>query len=923
VRSLLEKIKESAAKHLTLPAGRKPAQELNRYRRYLKVETLRLRILHRGGGGGRQVCQARAAMLDELLCHLVATVQACHPPPPGKPHPELALVAIGGYGRGELNPQSDIDIMFLHPFESVSRSNPHPWLTLVTEGILYDLGLKVGYSVRSIADCVQVANADMQSKTSLLESRLITGDAKLFERLQSAVLARCVVGHEAAYIESRVLDQATRHAKNGSSPTLQEPNIKNGCGGLRDYQNLHWMVYVKYRTRTTEEMVKKELISDGEARQLDAGYDYLLRARNELHYQANRPVDALTKSFQPSVALRLGYTDRSPSRRLEAFMSEYFKHTRNLFLITRTVEQRLALLPKPPGRFDSLRSLFRSRRPTETPVVDGFRIVDGRIHAASKRVFDDQPRRLIRVFLYAQQRGLELHPDLVSLLRGKLPLLDRKFLADAGAHETFLEILNQRGNVAPVLRAMHEVGVLGKYLPEFGRLTNLVQHEFYHQYTADEHTLLCLQKLDAIASGKQENCGFYTSLMHQVEQPYVLYLAMLLHDAGKKEGNRDHAGVGERLARGVARRLKLEGPTTQALCLLIKNHLLMSHVSQRRDLGDPVEIKGFTETIRNRNNLGMLTLHTVADTLATSDKLWNGFKDTLIQTLFLRADHLLAGGKDFRRDEERQWKLLRQEVRPELPKSISEDEVDGHFNKLPLRYFQIHSVRQIANDITIAHQFMVNQLTEEDKALEPVVHWHNEIDRGYTEVKICTWDRAGLFCKTTGCFSAAGLNILAARIYTRADGIALDTFYVTDAQTGTVASREQRENFEKYLGTVLGGGAVDFSSLIARQRGGRPLYQSLEGERIPTSVRLLNDLSDRLTVIDIETEDRLGLLYAVSQVLAEKELDIDLAKIGTEKGAAVDSFYVSYAEGGKIESPSHQQAILHDLLAAIEKLEEP
>ena len=303
----------------------------------------------------------------------------------------------------------------------------------------------------------------------------------------------------------RLEDQAARRAKFGNSACMQEPNIKNGCGGLRDFQNLLWMAFFKYRTRSLKDLQAHELISESERKQLEAAYDFLLRVRTEMHYHVNRAMDVLSKNLQPAVAHNLGYRDRSPSKRIEQFMRDVYTHSRNIFLITRTLEQRLALAAAAAAggsRCRSLSGLLPGGASRVSEPVDGFKFIDGEIHAASNRVFRDQPRRLMRVFLYAQQRGLRLHPDLAQLIRNQLALVDRAFLADEHVRETFLTILNQRGNVAPILRAMHEVDLLGKYLPEFGKLTCLVQHEFYHQYTADEHTLVCLEQLDRIWEAK-------------------------------------------------------------------------------------------------------------------------------------------------------------------------------------------------------------------------------------------------------------------------------------------------------------------------------------------------------------------------------------------------------------------------------------
>jgi [protein-PII] uridylyltransferase len=916
--TLAERIEADARKDLVLPEDRQPKDELPRYKNFLKVENQRLLAMHRDGESGREQCHARATLLDVLLCHILEPIKASI-----EKVPRFALVAIGGYGRGELNPFSDIDILFLHESEMVAGGKAKPQLGALVDGLLYtlwDIGLKVGHSVRTTEDCVKIANSDMQSKTALIEARLVCGDADLFERLQSMVIAKCVRGFEESYIRARIQDQAARRAKFGNSPFMQEPNIKNGTGGLRDYQNLLWMTFFKYRTRSLDELQSNGLITETEKEQLDTAYNFLLWVRNEMHYTAKRAIDVLGKNLQPSVAHSFGITERSPSKRLEQFMREVYMHMRNIYLITRTLEERLALL-RSDKRIPSLKDLFRAgKRRVTQQTVDGFVIADGQI-SETTRSFKEQPRRLMRLFLYMQQRGLRLHPDLAQSIRNHLSLVNRDFLADEHIHETFLEILNQRGNVSPVLRAMHEVGLLGKFIPEFGRITCLVQHEFYHQYTADEHTLVCIEKLDQIWAADKPELTHYSQLFQQIERPYLLYLALLLHDAGKAEHTGNHSNVGASIALDVAERLGLDGAAAHTLRLLVENHLLMAQISQRRDIEDPAVIRGFAAQIQTRENAMMLTLMTYADSTGTSDQLWNSFKDSLLWSLFSRTMDLFSGAAELNRAEEHQLRLLKDEVRALLPPTFSEDEIDAHFEHLPPRYFPIHSAREIMADVSLAHRFMHLQLAEEDKALEPVVTWHNEPDRGYTSVHICTWDRAGLFTKIAGSLAASGLNILSAQIFTRGDGIILDTFYVNDAKGAALAKKEEKEGFEKILNEALAAGHVNFPELIAKQRAPARIYQSLEGEQMPTVIGFDNQTSEASTILDIETEDRVGLLYYISRTLADIGLDISLAKILTEKGAAVDTFYITTWDKHKIDSNEHQACIEHRLQEAMDALD--
>jgi len=923
VQGLLKKIQDNADARLPLPPDCDAAEQLARYKGFLKIETHRLKMEHRAGAGGREICEARATILDALLRYLCGAARGSLSAQAQKEFPPVALVAIGGYGRAELNPHSDIDFMFLHDGQ-VAAGKPLPHLSKLIDGVLYplwDMGLKVGHAVRSLDDCVKVANTDMQSKTSLIEARLIAGDENLFARFQKTLVTKCVVGFEEKYIALRLEDQKTRHAKYGNSACMQEPNIKNGCGGLRDFQNLLWMTFFKYSTRSLRDLQEREFVSAAERKQLEAAYDFLLRVRTELHYEVIRPLDVLGKNLQPAVAHALGYGDRSPSKRIEKFMRDLYTHMRNIFLITRTLEQRMALTVPPQKKLSLRRWLPKRRIVPES--MDGFLFVDGEIRASSNRIFRDSPRRLMRVFLHAQQRRLTLHPDLAQLIRNQISLVDRDFLNDEHVRETFLTILERRGSVAPVLRAMHEVNLLGKYIPEFGRLTCLVQHEFYHQYAADEHTIVCLEQLDRVWEAQAAPYKNYAPLFQSLERPGLLYLALLLHDVGKSERHKKggHPAVSAQMAMRAAKRLHLDGTAAHTLRVIVENHLLMASVSQRRDLDDPSVIRSFARQVETPETLNLLTLLTFADSQGTSDKLWNGFKDTLLWQLHSRAMALLTGGSEFVRASEKQRELLQQEVRDIASKEINDEELSAHFAQLPPRYFEIRTAREILDDLELTHRFMHQLILEKKPALAPVTAWLDEPDRGYNLVKICTWDRAGLFSKIAGALSAAGLNILGAQIFTRADGIALDTFFVNDARTGNLGAREQHDKFAALLEKVLDGDDVDLRTLIARQANNRPVYQAYAGEQMVTEISFDNEASDARTLIEIETEDRLGLLYAISQTFAKLAVDIAGARIVTERGAAIDTFYVRELDGGKIISGERQKLIESQLREAVSRLD--
>ena len=449
---------------------------------------------------------------------------------------DLALLAIGGYGRGELNPYSDVDIMFLHP---ASMKSVSPKANEVIQTILYmlwDVGFKVGHSTRSVSGAIRQANTDMLSKTSLLEARFVAGNAALSEEFKAEFVRRCVRGSERKYLQERVLNQRERHEKHAGTVYLQEPNIKNGCGGLRDYQNLLWMAYFKEGIMTMQGLVEKKLLVEAERRKLDRAYDFLLRVRTELHYLNKRATDVVTLNFQLQLANKLNYTQKNALRRGEAFMREYYQHSRTVFSITELISARLAAGledTRAPGFFGMLIS-----RPEKRESFDGFYSTGGLIYPEGRDIFNKEPHRMMRLFLYAQQRHLSLSAELQQLIHRRLHLVDRTFQYAKATRETFNAIISQKGQVGRILRMMHEVDFLGRYISEFGQLTCLVQHEFFHRYTADEHTLVCIEKLDQLIDTKEARLADYRSMFQRLEDPFVLYLALLLHDTGKASNAR-------------------------------------------------------------------------------------------------------------------------------------------------------------------------------------------------------------------------------------------------------------------------------------------------------------------------------------------------------------------------------------------------
>ena len=900
----LDKVLRHAEERLVLKSGARPTEILNVYKKFLKVEEHRLRMLHRAGEGGREIAQGRAHVMDVVLRHVFTAADQNYRTTHSADVVPVSLVAIGGYGRGELSPFSDIDIMFLHNAPSRATSL-HPYLKEIVEQILYmlwDVGLKVGHSTRSIGDAVTQANKDMQSKTSMIESRLLIGIEEIHESFRQTLLKECVKGHENEYIAARMEDQKARHEKYGDTVYLQEPNVKGGCGGLRDFQNLIWMAFFKYGSHKLSELRQRGFLEPTEQRQLDSAYDFILRVRNSMHYMTNRACDIIGIGLQPQIATEFGYRHHDLLRRTEAFMRDYYMHSRNIFLLTNALADRMALKPSRLSRLGTL--LRRARKPEE---IDGFLIRDGMISASEPSIFKQDPLRLIRVFRHAQQRDVELSPELRSQIRHNLKFVDRSFQCSEEARSTFLGIMQHKGQVARVLRRMHEVEFLGKYIPEFGRLTCLVQHEFFHRYTADEHTLQVIEHLDRIIDATEPPHAGYKKVFQHIEHPHVLYLALLLHDVGKAANVDHHAEASFELARKVAQRLHLSDDETAQLLLLVRDHLKLSMLSQRRDLDDQSTIDAAARIVKNEVNLNMLLLLTFADAAGTSIKTWTEWKEALLWELYRRTKQTLSGAERARDILSRRIEQLYGEVSTALKGQLPLEEIYSHFELMPASYYINTSAEEIRRHLMVIHRFLTRQLEveEAEDALVPVVDWQSFPAQSYSQVSICTWDRLGLFSKICGSFASAELNILRANIYTRGDHVVLDVFDVCDKNLEAVTDQRSIQAAEGMLERMLSNReTIEFQDVLNRLRALRGEVPKIREVHIPTVISFDNETSKGRTIVEIQTEDRLGLLYTITHTLSELGLDISFAKISTEKGAAIDTFYVQDQLGNKITDPT-------------------
>jgi [protein-PII] uridylyltransferase len=899
VTSLLrhrEKVLAHAEQQLASQGKKNASELLTLYKKFLKIENHRLRLKHYAGGGGREIAQQRANLVDIVLRHLHES--ALKGVAESKPVSGIALVAIGGYGRGELNPFSDVDIMFLHE----AGAHLPPEIGGIIESILYtlwDVGFKVGHSSRSIDEAVRQANADMLSKTALLEARFIAGDAKLFEKFKSEFEKKCVSGHEKEYIGQRVENQANRHLKHGSKVYMQEPNIKNGCGSLRDYQNLLWVSYFKKRITSTSQLVEQKLLPESERRKLDRAYDFLLKVRTELQYLNKRATDSLGHVFQLQVATKLEYPQKNALRRIEAFMRDYYQHARNIFQITETLSAKLCMSEEESARSGLMQFLQRKKKKEH---FDGFFIAQGNLYPDTREIFKEDPFRMMRAFQHAQQRNLGFAPELQTLVRRRLHFVDRTYCYARSPRETFKAILSRKGEVGRILRMMHECDFLGRYIPEFGAMTCLVQHEFFHRYTGDEHTLVCIEKLDEIIDTEVPRLQGYRELFKKLEDPFILYLSLLMHDTGKASNARYHAEASALFAHRVAARLQITSDQRKSLIFLVDNHLLLSSTAQRRNVEDPATISEFAAVVRTQSNLDALMLLTLVDGMGVGEHIWSDWKESLVWQMYRNTTRYLKEGGSFFQ----QRALEREDAKRAVIKKLSADyseEVNAHFLYMPDSYFQAFDPAAISSHIRLFRAFFESRYDSDAMSLAPAIRWIARPERGHSEVWVCTWDRKNLLAKIAGSLAVAQLNILSADIFTRGDNLVLDIFRVCNTNYQAVADSRETALVDQTLMQAMFTEEFDFSSLLKKTEAKRKPQLSYDLD-FPTRISVDNDSHPVYTLVDIQTPDRLGLLYLILKGFSEAGLNIALSRIATEKGAAMDTFYVTDEEGNKLKDRS-------------------
>jgi [protein-PII] uridylyltransferase len=893
----LEQVLAHAASRLAATGTRRPTEVLPLYKKFLKVEEHRLRLKHQAGGGGREICARRAELVDVLLQY-VFDAAATAARRNGAAKVPLALIALGGYGRGELNPFSDIDVMLLH-HQGKKGISPH--LEEMVQQVLYllwDSGFKVGHSTRSIKEAVAQANEDMRTKTAMLESRFLAGDAELAREFRRQFRSKCVSGYEREYVELRMQDQVARHKKFGDSVYLQEPNLKSGCGGLRDYQNLLWMTYFKEGSLSTNQLVGKDWLSESDQRRIEKAYDFLLRLRTALHYATGRATDILHLNLQEEIAKRLDYSSGNGQLRSETLMRDYYEHTRDIYRVTERITEQF-VSGYVTSKTRSLFSFLPLVRAAKTPVGEFFFVRNKQLHPERRDLFRKDPEQMMRAFQFAQERGLDLSPELEDLLSRSLGEVTRTYQYARGPRAIFKEILSQKGRVGRILRMMHRVDFLGRYIPEFGQLTCLVQHEFLHRYTADEHTLVCIDKLDALAQTNDPKLIAYRKIFEQLEDPFVLYLALLLHDSGKAVGARPHSEASALFAQRVAARLQLSSEQRKALILLVDHHLTLSQTAQQRNLDDPATVTDFAHIVKHQRNLNSLMLLTLADGQGTSAEGWSDWKESLVWALFHETSRCLADQKSYYE----KTKVERESLQVSVTAKLSADfaaEIEAHFEFMPDNYFRASDVPEIVEHLQLFRSFLENfssppqaGFAAENRGESPLaaaIRWKAVPEQGHSVVTFCTWERESLLAKVAGSFSVVPLNILSADVFPRGDNVMLTVFHVCDTKGRPVTHQRDFSLVEQTLRRALEDENFHFRPLIEKAR--RQSHRLATGIEFPTRIAIDNKTHPVYALIEIQAPDRLGLLYDVLTCLDRENLLVPLSRINTQAGAAIDTLYV-------------------------------
>ncbi len=865
-------------------------------RAYIEAVRLELYERHLAGASGTEVVREFTAAVDRLLRALYVYAEREHRRRLPRLNQRLAVVARGGYGRGELNPYSDVDLLFLHDWK------PGPLVEIVAEVILHalwDAGLTVGHVVRNPRTTLRMANEDFKEKTAVLDARFMAGDEQLFSELWTAMPNEVLNRNQQQFFRAKLEESRARHARFGDSVYLLEPEIKEGEGGLRDLHTALWLAKVKYKAGGLEELVQRAVITQSEVGEVLRERDFLWRVRNALHFSSRRHNDHLTFEYQERIAPTVGFAASDPREAGAALMSAYYRNASVIHRFAEGLIARAAENVMPGGLLRRLQA--RRIRP-------GVVIQDRLLGIADRDLFRREPLNLITIFADCQAHGVELSGNAYQLVRDSLALIDDRMRHDPRTGAALMGIMAGRVRVAETLEAMHRAGVLGAVIPEFGNLYARVLHDLYHIYTVDRHSLVAVRELERLQAGEfRATAELLTEVAHELDVLPMVFLALVLHDIGKGHGH-DHHERGAALAGEVCRRLGLNGEETDLVVFLVREHLAMSHVAHKGDIDDERTVADFAREVGSIERLKALYLMTFADMRAVAPGVYNNWRDMLLGDLYMRALRILEQGDREAVDPERRLRLAETAVRERLAQAgASPEAVAGFLERMPPRYLSA-----VAPADAALHFELMRSLGDGVVATR-VRHFP---EREFSEFTVVTHDRPGLFAKIAGVLAANSLNILSARITTSTDGLALDIFRISHPPgTGDMAMEEERWlRVDSTLARVLTG-ELDVERLVEESR------QVLAGQRnfvprVRTEITVSNSASDQYTVIDVFTQDRVGLLFTITHTLFHLGLLIHLARISTYADQALDVFYVTGREGKKLA----EQAIAEVKEALFERL---
>ncbi|MBI3439778.1 MAG: [protein-PII] uridylyltransferase [Proteobacteria bacterium] len=851
------------------------------------------------GENGLAVARLLSAVADEVVSALydytTTHVFRARNPTEGE---RFAVIAVGGYGRGELAPFSDLDLLFLRAYK------PTPFSESVTEYVLYmlwDLGLKVGHASRNVDECLKLARGDYTIQTALLEARLIAGDALLMRQLDSRFRKEVAQRDRAVFITAKLQERDQRHQRIGASRYMVEPNIKEGKGGLRDLHTLFWIARHRYGFTSMGQYVEAGVFRAEDAAAFRRALEFLWTVRCHLHFVTGRAEERLTFDLQPELARRMHYEARGEVSGVERFMKRYFLAAKEVGGLTRVLCAKLEAENAKSAPRGLQRFLPPSRKKAQA-IELGFHVDGGRLNADAKAL--DTPANLIRLFAIADKRGLDIHPDALREVSRRARSLGPAWRKDEAARAAFLEVATSADHPGAALRRMNEADVLGRFMPEVGRIVAQMQFNMYHHYTVDEHTLQAIDVISEIEHGEHaKQHPLATSIFPKIINRRALYLAMLLHDTGKGEG--DQQIEGEKSARAACERLGLSHEEVDLVGWLVRHHLLMSDVAQKRDVGDPRTVARFTQEVGSVEKLRLLLVLTVADIRAVGPNVWNDWKGQLLRDLYRLTEAALHGGRSDEEGVRAHLAAIAGEAKERLVADVGASEaLDAWMSALDDGYWLNHDAEARA-----WHAREVMQARAQ-KAIPHVATRLRSV-QGVTDVLVYAGDRRGLFASLAAAITASGADIASARVHTTRDGAAFDVFSIQTTDHKPFGATNERA-LDALVARIHCAALEDIAPPPPPPLSRRALAFTIE-----PWVRVDNELTPHASVVEASGRDRPGLLASLSRVFAEAGVSIASAHIDTYGERASDVFYVADEDGAQIASAKRVADLRTELEAVL------